>query len=453
VTHRTVRAVAVGVACSGLVAALLAPSIATAQSAPPKARDGRSLADESQAVQAQFQAAYGNNAGTQWQRLHNLTLRSDLPQAADGQSIRSAPADTQTAFIAIYGDDGPADWAIVHSGAIGKAIILTGDLEEAVDAAHDGDLNVARRDFKQFADAWENGFEPLIRPRSGDIADAVANQIRAVSAVLVTPQSPDKAKYSAALDELLDIANAQKVKLAALPAGAPLALVPPVVSAAPAAAVAGSGPHLATNIDTGELESSITGGLQNDITRARGELGEFFEAWNPVKADVQKENPQAYAEITADLEAARAALAVRPDPPASQYLPVEQKALATIRKWQGLASDTTAAAPGNAPAAAASTALKTIVNTDELQQSIASTVSNNLASASRNFGEFLDDWDKVSDAVKAENPAAYAEIQADIDAAKAAVSDDDATVVQVLPALQKALATIKKYQPTAANAG
>ena len=216
-THRTVRAVAVGVACSGLVAALLAPSIANAQAGPPKARDGRSLADESQAVQAQFQAAYGNGAGTQWQRLHNLTLRSDLPQAADGQSIRSAPADTQTAFIAIYGGDGPANWAIVHSGAIGKAIILTGDLEESVDAAHDGDLNVARREFKQFTDAWENGFEPLIRPRSGDIADAVANQIRAVSAVLVTPQNPDKAKYSAALDELLDIANAQKVKLAALP--------------------------------------------------------------------------------------------------------------------------------------------------------------------------------------------------------------------------------------------
>ena len=129
---------------------------------------------------------------------------------------------------------------------------------------------------------------------------------------------------------------------------------------------------------------------------------------------------------------------------------MEQKALATIRKWQGLASDTTAAAPGTA---AASTALKTIINTDELQQSIASTVSNNLTSASRNFGEFLDDWDKISDAVKAESPAAYAEIQADIDAAKAAVRDDDATVVQVLPALQKALATIKKYQPTAANAG
>jgi hypothetical protein len=441
VQRRTLRAVTVGAACSGLVAALLMPSLVSAQTAPPRARDGRSLADEPQAVQAQFQAAFGDTAAAQWQRLHNLAIRTDLPQSADGLTIQSASASIQTAFVAVYGGLAPANWAIIHSGAIGRAVILTNHLVEAVEAAHDGDLAVARREFREFAEAWENGFEPLIRPRSAAIADTVASQIRAVSAVLVTPQTPDRTRYTAELDELWDIVTTQKARLAALPAGAPVAVVPPAASAAPAAVPApgGSGPRLATNIDTGELESSITGGTQNNLTRARGELDEFFEAWDPVKAEVQKENPQAYAAITADLEAARAALAVRPDPPASQYLPLLQKALATIRQYQGLAASPTPAAP--------STALTTLIDTDELQSSISAAVGNNLNRARGEFREFLEEWDTVKDAVRAENATAFNEILADLDAVGPVLNADGATVGQYLPLLQKALATIKKYQP------
>jgi hypothetical protein len=106
------------------------------------------------------------------------------------------------------------------------------------------------------------------------------------------------------------------------------------VAAAPAAGPPAPG-KLSLTIDTGELESSITGGLSNNLTRARGELEEFFEAWDPVKAQVQKENPTAYTEITADLDAANAVLGNRSaTPEATAYLPLLQKALATIKKYQ-----------------------------------------------------------------------------------------------------------------------
>jgi hypothetical protein len=335
------RAAARCAAASGLVVVLLVPGVAAAQTAPPKARDGMSLDDQPAATKASFQAAYGANAAAQWQREHNVLIRTDLPQAADGLTLQSQPSAVQTAFISAYGAQGPAKWAVIHSGAIGRAVILTGDLGEAVEATETGELAVAQREFKEFSEAWENDFENVIRPKSDAIATAVGDQIRAVSAVLITPAAPVQARYLDELQELADVVKEQQAKLAAMPAGAPVVvnLAPTApVAAAPAAAPAAGPPapgKLSLTIDTGELESSITGGLSNNLTRARGELEEFFEAWDPVKAQVQKENPTAYTEITADLDAANAVLGNRSaTPEATAYLPLLQKALATIKKYQ-----------------------------------------------------------------------------------------------------------------------
>src|SRR3712207_6481517 len=129
---RVVAATAVGLV-------LLLPGTASAQQgqpSAPRARDGRSLNDEALGTRVLFAGAYGTNAAAQWQREHNVAIRTDLPQAADGLTLQSQPGDVRAAFIAAYGGDAPAKWAASHSGAIGRAVILSDNLEEAVDAAH-----------------------------------------------------------------------------------------------------------------------------------------------------------------------------------------------------------------------------------------------------------------------------------------------------------------------------
>jgi len=320
---------------------LALPASAAAQTVSPAARDGQSLDSQTLGTRVLFAAMYGNSAAAQWQREHNVAIRTDMPSAWDGQSLQSQPNDTRVAFIKVWGGQAPDKWVIWHTGQAGRAVILTDNLQEAIDAAEAGDIKGAQSEFRQFSSDWENDFETLIRPHSNEIADAVANQIREVSSVLVTPQSPDKAKSVAELHELADIVADAQEKIAAMPPGAPVALAGPAPVAAAAAAGAatpgaGSGPKLSVTIDTGELESSITGGQLDNLTRARGELDEFLEAWEPVKAAVQKENPSAYNEIVADLDAAHAKLndPANRTPAAADYLPLLQKALATIKKYQ-----------------------------------------------------------------------------------------------------------------------
>jgi len=320
---------------------LFLPASAAAQTAHT-ARDGRSITNESAATQAAFQAAYGADAPAQWQGEHNVSIRTDLPTSWDDQSLQSQSNDTRVAFIVSWGGQAPDKWVIWHTGQAGRAVILTGDLDEAIESAEGGDLQGAQSEFRQFSTDWENDFETLIRPHSNEIADTVANQIRNVAAVLITPASPDKARYLAELYKLAELIETTQARLQALPPGQPVALAPPAPAAGGAAAggaaapTAGSGPQLSITIDTGELESSITGGRLDSLTRARGELEEFFEAWDEVKDAVQRENASAYNEITADLAAARGILLdrSRPTPAAADYLPVLEKALATVKKYQ-----------------------------------------------------------------------------------------------------------------------
>jgi hypothetical protein len=319
---------------------LILPASAAAQTAPA-ASDGRTLSNEPAATQAAFQAAYGADAPVQWQREHNVAVRTDLPTSWDGQSLQSQSNDTRVAFIAAWGGQAPTKWVIWHTGQAGRAVILSGDLEEAIESAEGGDVQGAQSEFRQFSTAWENDYETLIRPHSNEIADTVAEQLHNVAAVLITPASPDKDRYLAELHKLADLIDTTQARLQALPPGQPVALAPPAAAAGAsaggaAAAAAGSGPKLSITIDTGELESSITGGRLDNLLRARGELEEFFEVWDEVKDAVQRENASAYNEITADLAAARGILLdrSRPTPAVADYLPVLEKALATVKKYQ-----------------------------------------------------------------------------------------------------------------------
>jgi hypothetical protein len=319
-------------------ALLFGPAVAAAQPAPP-AWDGRSLDLESPATQAAFQAAYGADAAARWRIEHDIATRTDLAQAVDGLTIQSQSNDVRVAFVVGYGAPAASKWALAHTGALGRAIVLTGGLNDTVKAVEAGNIPGAQSTFKQFSIDWENDFETLVRPRSDDIANSIANQIHAVSVVLITPANPDRTKVLDELQELSEVIEAQQAKLAALPAGAPVSIAPPAAApAAPTAPVAGApaAQKLSITIDTGELESSITGGNLNNLTRARGELEEFGEAWDEVKNAVQRENATAYNEIVADLEAARAVLLSRsgPAPEPAAYLPLLQKALATIKKYQ-----------------------------------------------------------------------------------------------------------------------
>ena len=56
-------------------------------------------------------------------------------------------------------------------------------------------------------------------------------------------------------------------------------------------------------------------------------------------------------------------------------------------------------------------------------------------------------------AVQAENSTAFDEIDADITAVIPVMNADDTTVAEVIPLLQKAQATIRKYQPAPAGGG
>jgi hypothetical protein len=328
---------------SALVVALLAPAMAAAQTAAPRAQDGKNLDDESAATRALFQAAYGAEAATRWQREHNIAVRTDLPRAADGLTLQSQPNDVRAAFIGGYGSQAGSRWAIVHSGAIGRAIILSDDLEEAVEAAHKGDLAGAQSDFKQFSTAWENDFETLIRPRSADIANAVATQIRAVARVLITPANPDRAAAAQELDELLEIVKEQQQTLAALPAGAPVVVAPPLVAAPPAtaappaaaaSAAAEAAPKLSLVIDTDELEQSIRATEQNNLVKARGDFDEFVQAWQDISGRVRNESAAAYSEINAAVSDARALLGDASRSSQAANLAALQKVQTAVKKYQ-----------------------------------------------------------------------------------------------------------------------
>jgi hypothetical protein len=320
-----------------LLGALLAPAVAAAQPAvpAPRAWDGRSLDIEPAATQSAFQAAYGAEAGARWRLEHDVATRTDLAQAVDGMTLQSQANDTRVAFVVGYGDPAAAKWALAHTGALGRALILTGDLDATVKAVEAGNIPGAQAVFKRFSTDWENDFETLVRPRSDEIANTIAAQIHAVSVVLVTPASPDRTKVLDELQELSNVIREQQAKLAALPAGSAVVIAPPVAAVAAAPATPGA-QKLSITIDTGELESSITGGNLNNLVRAKGELEEFGEAWDEVKTAVQRENATAYNEIVADLEAARAVLLSKtgPAPEPAVYLPLLQKALATIKKYQ-----------------------------------------------------------------------------------------------------------------------
>src|SRR3954452_20640175 len=146
--------VAQGAASSGLLVALLAlPASAAAQTASPSAGDGQSLDSQTLGTRVLFAAVHGNNAAAEWQREHNVAIRTDLPASWDGQSLQSQPNDTRVAFISVWGSQAPAKWVIWHTGAAGRAVILTGDLEEAIESAEAGDTAGAQSDFKQFSSA------------------------------------------------------------------------------------------------------------------------------------------------------------------------------------------------------------------------------------------------------------------------------------------------------------
>jgi hypothetical protein len=321
----------------GLALALITPTLASAQVAAPAARDGRTMNDEPLAVRQLFAQVHGQTAPQQWQREHNIAIRRDLPQASDGRTIQSEPTATRAGFVAIWGGDAPAKWAVLHSYDLGKGIILASELEEAIEAAEDGDLAQAQAEYRSFAATWEADHEPYVREKLPDVALALGAKVRAVTAVLITPPNPVRAQYLEEMDELMEMIEAAQKQLAALPAS-PFTTAPPSPPRALAISTepverAPAEQRLRFNLDPQELESALSGVRTGNLARATGEFQEFIEQFTAVENQVRSESPTAYAEISEALNAGRA-LRTRATPAtAEEWAVALDRALRAVQKY------------------------------------------------------------------------------------------------------------------------
>ncbi len=287
-------------------------------------------------------------------------------------------------------------------------VIGTGDLNEALNWARQGNLPEAAMSFHLFRDDWQSVSDD-VRAQSDDVADGVDTALTAVEGLLGAPQPPDQSTYFPAFQHLSDTVEDANNQLNGLaPAIGTLRIAPT------------------------DLRQSVTWASQGNLARAHDEFDQFRDDWSLVQAAVRQAAPpvadtidQATANVTAIVSNPNNA-----NPAQSEYYPALQALQQAV-----LDANQQLALLG-APEAAPNTGASPAIRAGNLGQSVTAAGAGDLANAKKEYAEFQDDWGAVKDAVRARSEPLADRIEAASTRAGTALNEDPPTQSQYFEALQ-----------------
>jgi hypothetical protein len=287
-------------------------------------------------------------------------------------------------------------------------VIGTGDLNEALNWARQGNLSEATTSFHLFRDDWQSVSDE-VRAQSDEVADGVDTAVAAVEGLVTAPQAPDQGTYFPVFQSLantVEDANAQLNALA--PAIGTLRIAPT------------------------DLGQSVTWASQGNLAKAHDEFDQFRDDWSLVQVAVRQAAPpiadgidQATAKVTAIISNPN-----NTNPPQSEYYPALQALQQTV-----LDANKQLALLG-APEAAPEAGVPVTIKAGNLGQSVTAAGAGDLANAKKEYGEFQDDWSAVKDAVRARSGAMADRIEAANTKAGNELKEDPPTQSQYFEALQ-----------------
>jgi hypothetical protein len=165
-------------------------------------------------------------------------------------------------------------------------------------------------------------------------------------------------------------------------------VLPPIAPPKPIAPRAAN----AIQISTGDLSEAVNWARQGNLANASESFNLFRDDWNATADDVSAQSDEVAQMVNDAIDGVRDVLDDSPPPDQSKYFPLFQH-LATV------VEDANAQLGQISPA---NGALR--VNPTDLGQSVTWASQGNLERAHDEFGQFVDDWSLVKDAVRLQAP-------------------------------------------------
>jgi methyl-accepting chemotaxis protein len=298
--------------------------------------------------------------------------------------------------------------------AANALLISTGDLNEAVNWARQGDLTDATNSFNLFKQDWNTVVDD-VRGESDPIADSVDGAIADVQTMLDRDTAPAQADYYPAFQKLGSVVEDANTQLGQI---------------APE--------NAALKITTTDLAQSVNWASQGELGHAHDEFGQFQDDWSLVKDAVRQASPgladgveAATAKVAAIIS--NPAIAV---PPQSDYYPALQNLLQVV-------TDTNTQLAAMGPAAAPPQAGPIKISPGNLGESVDWASQGNLARARSEYSQFQDDWKSVAAAVRQRSSDIADSVESamsKVDTILAASAPDQANYFPALQNLQQAVA-------------
>jgi hypothetical protein len=294
--------------------------------------------------------------------------------------------------------------------AANAIVISTGDLNEAVNWARQGNLANATDAFNLFRDDW-NATADDVSAQSDEIAQMVIQAIDSVRDVLDDSPPPAQAKYFPAFQNLASViedANAQLGQIA------------------PATA--------ALRINPTDLGQSVAWASQGNLARAHDEFSQFQDDWSLVRDAVRQQAPT----LADAVEAASANVSsiindpANPAPTQTAYFPALQSLQQAVLDANAQLAQLGAPAAGNA--APGSGPIK--IRSGNLDESVDWAGQENLDRARSEFGQFKDDWAGVQAAVRRQQADVADQVENAIDQVDTILAASNPPKTDYFPALQ-----------------
>ena len=287
-------------------------------------------------------------------------------------------------------------------------VIGTGDLNEALNWARQGNLAGATTSFHLFRDDWQSVSDE-VRAQSDDVADGVDTAVAAVEGLVSAAQPPDQSTYFPVFQKLSDTVEDANNQLNALaPAIGTLRIAPT------------------------DLGQSVTWASQGNLAKAHDEFDQFRDDWSLVQGAVRQAAPtiadgidQATATVTAIVSNPN-----NTNPSQSEYYPALQALQQAV-----LDANRQLALLGG-PEAAPNAGVPVTIRAGNLGQAVNAAGAGDLANAKKEYGEFQDDWGAAKDAVRARSGALADRIDAASTKAGTELNEDPPTQSQYFEALQ-----------------
>jgi methyl-accepting chemotaxis protein len=298
--------------------------------------------------------------------------------------------------------------------AANALVISSGDLNESVNWARQGNLADAAMSFKLFKDDWD-AVDGEVREQSADIADQVDGAIARVDDVLGGPDAgpPDQSEYYPALQHLQQVVEDANIQLGV---------------SAPATN--------ALRINPTNLGQSVAWARQGNLARAHDEYAQFRDDWSLVRDAVRQQAPSAADMVETASAQVQGIVAdpARPSADQSEYVPALQRLQQIVLDVNAQLATLPPPTASNPPPPVAPGPVR--IRPGNLAESVEWAAQGNLASARSEFDEFQDNWASVSSAVRQKSPDIADQIEAAIARVQTILAASAPPKEQYFPALQ-----------------